>query len=136
MPEFGTDARLRVSKKSTIYPKKSTANLRDSGEHLVAHEVLERELRGLSKNLNRSMDVMIGTVEEIRGGIQELREDSAVTQEKLKHVATDMYVSQAISICRDGHAKKQPINWKGITALVTGIIAAVAAGTVLVIQAF
>ena len=110
-------------------------NLKNSGEHLVAHEILERELVGLHKNFNQSMDVMTEVVEEIRDNVRDLREDSAVTREKLEHVATDMDVSQAIAACRDGHAKKPPINWKGITALVTGIIAAVAAGTVVVIQA-
>jgi len=113
-------------------------NLRDSGEHMVAHAVLEREVRDLGRTLNRSIDVMLESVEEIRSNVHGLREDSAVTREKLSHVATETDVSQAISLCRDGHIarmKKPPINWKGITALVTGIIAAIGGVVVLVIQA-
>ena len=110
-------------------------NLKDSGEHLVAHEILERELVGLHRNFNKSMDVMTTAVEEIRDNVRELREDSAVTREKLRHVATDSDISQAISVCQTTTHAKKPVNWKGITALITGIIAAAAAAAIAIIQA-
>jgi len=109
-------------------------DLKDSGEHLVAHEILEREVVGIHKTLNRSMEVLTDSIEEIRMKIRSMSEDSAVTREKLNHLASDSDVSQAIALCRATHEKK-PINWKGITALITGVIAAIAAATVLVIQA-
>lgn len=109
-------------------------DLKDSGEHLVAHEILEREVVGIHKTLNRSMDVITDSIEETRMKMRSMSEDLAVVRERLNHVASDSDVSQAISICRASHEKK-PVNWKGITALITGIIAAIAAATVLVIQA-
>ena len=110
-------------------------NLKDSGEHLVAHEILERELVGLHRNFNKSMGTMITAVEEIRDNVRELREDSAVTREKLRHVATDNDVSQAVSLHNVEEHVRKPINWKGITALITGVIAAVGVTVTAIIKA-
>ena len=112
------------------------ANLRDTGEHLVAHEILEREIVGLQKTVNRSMDVMADSIEEINANMRSLSENSAVTREKLNHLASDNDVSQAISICQATNHTVKPINWKGITAMITGIIIAATGGAVAIIKAF
>lgn len=114
-------------------------NIRDTGEHLVAHEILEREMKHLSRSLRGSMDSVAssmdnvnGTMKEVCETVQSLQMDFAVTQEKLEHVATDKDLSTAIATCQRSHDK--PINWKGITALITGIIAAIAAAVIGILQ--
>ena len=114
-------------------------NIKDTGEHLVAHELLEREIKQLNRSLRGSMDTVSialdqvnGMMRKVDGNVQSLQRDFAVTQEKLAHVATDRDLSTAIATCQQTHHK--PPNWKAITALITGVIAAVAAATVVIIQ--
>jgi len=118
-------------------------NIKDSGEHLVAHEILEREMKHLSRSLRGSMDSVSsaldqvnGTVRKVDENVQALQKNFAVTQEKFEHVVTDKDLSKAINNCQRGHFERlsKPINWKGITALITGIIAAIAAAVIGILQ--
>ncbi len=76
------------------------------------------------------------SIEEIRKNVRNISQDSAVTREKLNHLASDNDVSQAISLCQSTQHKIKPTNWKGITALITGIIVAATGGAVAIITAF
>ena len=118
-------------------------NIKDTGEHLAAHALLEREIKQLHGSLRRSMDSVAATMDtanrtmyKVDRNVQALQKDFAVTQEKLEHVATDKDLSTAIATCQRGHEQRntKPINWKGITALVTGIIAAIAAAVIGILQ--
>jgi len=118
-------------------------NIKDTGEHLVAHELLEREIKQLNRSLRGSMDTVSialdqvnGMMRKVDGNVQSLQRDFAVTQEKFEHVATGQDLSTAIATCSQNHFERasKPVNWKAITALITGVIAAVAAATVVIIQ--
>lgn len=109
--------------------------IRDSAEHLVAHELLERDVRSLRKTVETSIGALADSVSSVVDGVGEIKRELAVTCEKMRHLATDADISAAISRCQIVH-KPQPTNWKMLTTLITATIAAIATAVVSIVQGF
>jgi len=118
------------SEKNTNYLRirNMAKDIRDSSQHMVAHELLEHELVDLKNTITRSLSEQSSAIKSIAVPVTKLQLDIAVISEKLKHSATNDDISSAIARCQSKHPQSyHPPNYKAIGAMIAAVIAAVGA---------